>query len=755
MNRWRDELTTYWHDDGPRFLHMAKVALATTLAMALCMRLELRTPATAMVTCVIVMMHQQSGMVIARGFYRGLGMIGGSFVGLALIALFPQQPLLFFVGLAAWLGVCVFTASYFRNFQSYGFLLAGYGTAITAVPVWSNPYGVFDNIVFTVSEVVIGVCCACAVSAVVWPQSVTPTLFAVSRRSFTNLLNAVHATLGRPAPASDTASSAAPFPGLVLFLSLIRERVGVETLRSGAVFEDPSIRLYNSIFLKNDKRFFDTVAWLHALQQLRTPSTQIASQFSAEAHAALEDLIGSVLAVVPETAAPEIISLQGVQTLANRLDDLERTLPVHLSRHLRSLDSVSPEQRQLVATSGAALFFLIADLRMLSRVHIEARTVDPTPWSRSLFQTIRGFGQGGATANRIAAAVTGFRAAFATLLVGAAWIGSGWVGGASAIVAVAIASALFALMPNPAVTTWQIFCGCLAGWLAGFAFTFFLLPHLSGIVLLASSIAIFIMIGSYLNTFAKTAVMGLGFNIYFCFIVAITNPTVYNPGGYLDTGFALLCGIAAAAVAFSIVVPRADGWIAAQYVNQIRTSIARSADDALDGLLDKVESDLRDFILQIAPPAGAGNTARTGLIQWAFAALEIGRAMVEVRLDTEQLGDTLPDGWPAAQRAWLTALADMFAAPSTQHHIHAIDATRHALHVLPVPVLTPVDANNDAGEGTHAAMYPDVRVDASLLTHCRMRALLHFTELILRQEASSLSASVWASTDAQPIGATA
>ncbi|MFP3561692.1 FUSC family protein, partial [Paraburkholderia sp. SIMBA_049] len=83
-------------------------------------------PGTAMVSVVIVMMHQQSGMVIARGFYRGLGMVCGSLAGLVLIAWFAQQPLLFFIALAAWIGACVFGASYYRNFQSYGFVLTGY-----------------------------------------------------------------------------------------------------------------------------------------------------------------------------------------------------------------------------------------------------------------------------------------------------------------------------------------------------------------------------------------------------------------------------------------------------------------------------------------------------------------------------------------------------------------------------------------------------------------------------------------------------
>lgn len=341
--RWRDELKTYWKDDAPRFQHIAKVAIAMTLAMGICMRLELRTPGTAMVSCVIVMMHQQSGMVIARGFYRGLGMVCGSFAGLLLIAFFPQQPLLFLTVLAAWIGVCVFGASYYRNFQSYGFVLTGYGTAITAVPAWSNPYGVFDNVVFTVSEVVIGVACACVISAVVFPRSVVPELYASSRRNFTDLLSAMHTLL-------DRASTAAGFD---TFLALIRERAGVESLRSGAVFEDPSVRLHNHIYLDLDRSFLDTVAWIHALHQLRV---RVAAEADPRALAAVEELIDGVLAIVPNEARLELITLEQVETMLGRLDAFEQALPAHLGRLLQSLADLSPHQRQFVATTGSALF---------------------------------------------------------------------------------------------------------------------------------------------------------------------------------------------------------------------------------------------------------------------------------------------------------------------------------------------------------------------------------------------------------------
>ncbi|PQV44836.1 FUSC family protein [Paraburkholderia sp. BL21I4N1] len=700
--RLRDEWKAYWSDDAPRLLHIVKVAMAATLAMGLCMRLELRTPGTAMVSCVIVMMHQQSGMVIARGFYRGLGMVCGSLAGLVLIALFPQQPLPFFLALAAWIGACVFGASYYRNFQSYGFVLAGYGTAITAMPAWSNPYGVFDNVVFTVSEVVIGVVCASVISAAVFPQRVTPALYASSQRNFTHLLNALHAVLERTAAVA----------GFDLFLDLIRERAGVETLRSGAVFEDPSIRLHNHLFLDLDRSFLDTVAWIHALHQLKA---RVAAEADPRVLAVVDELLGGLLAIVPDRRQTEPVALDQVQTMLARLDAFEQALPAQLQRLLQSLDGQAPQQRQFAATTGAALFFSIADLRLLCRAYVDARVEDRQPWNLSVFQALSRIGRTRATANRTAALVAGARAAIAVLAVGAGWLASGWVNGSSAIVAVAITSALFALVPNPAVVSWQIFGGCLAGWLAGFGFNFFLLPRFDNFPLLAATIAIFVMVGSYVNSFAKTAVLGLGFSIYFCFIVSISNPTVYNPSAYLDTGFALLVGIAAAAVAFSIIVPRAGDWISARYLKQIRALVAESArDDDLDDLLYSFELSLRDFIIQIAAAPVDPRVDRNRLIGWAFAALEIGRAMIQVRLDTERLGGALPSAWAPAQDAWLAALAELFCNAAPQAAQDALAATRRALVVLPI-------AHIDT-------------VDATMLAHCRMRALLHFTELTLQDD---------------------
>jgi uncharacterized membrane protein YgaE (UPF0421/DUF939 family) len=51
------ELLIYRDDEKPRVIHAFKSTLAVIVSMLICMRLELRSPATAMVSAVIVMIH--------------------------------------------------------------------------------------------------------------------------------------------------------------------------------------------------------------------------------------------------------------------------------------------------------------------------------------------------------------------------------------------------------------------------------------------------------------------------------------------------------------------------------------------------------------------------------------------------------------------------------------------------------------------------------------------------------------------------
>lgn len=92
---------------------------------------------------VFIVMQPQTGMVIAKSFYRFIGTIVGAMVTVGLTALFGQFPELFLLSITLWICLCTIGASLNRSFRAYGFVLSGYTTALIGIPALANPDGVF------------------------------------------------------------------------------------------------------------------------------------------------------------------------------------------------------------------------------------------------------------------------------------------------------------------------------------------------------------------------------------------------------------------------------------------------------------------------------------------------------------------------------------------------------------------------------------------------------------------------------------
>lgn len=705
--RFLDDLRRYLETDRGRLIHAGKTAIALILGMGICMRLELTTPRTAMVSIVIIMMHQQSGMVIARGFYRGLGMLAGSIMGLLLMACFAQAPLPFFMALACWLGLCVWGASYYRNYQSYGFVLAGYATAITAVPAWSNPYGIFDGVIYSLSEVAIGITCAGLVSALVLPQHAAPSLFLVGQQHCSSFLFFVRRMLHGALPRAELDA---------MHLKLVSERAQIENLRSAAVFEDPELRLSNPLMAQLNRNFLDAAAGFHSMRQIRERTAHSAD---ARSLGAIDSLFNEMLPVIPEMPEGKTFTLAEIEGIQARLKELMATIPQRIEYHLACLSDASEESRQYYRTAAVAMYFSVIDLDAYLEDFLEVRK---PPQKRRMVNAGRLPSQRFiSTANQMAAGAAGLRAMIAVLVIAALWVSSGWQAGASAVVAVAITSALFAVAPQPSIASRQIFAGCLAGWLVAFAFDFFVLPHLDGFPLLAACVAPIIMLGSYINTFPRTAVLGLGFNIYFCFIGNITNPAVFDPASLMDTGFAMLLGIGAAAAAFAFIVPYGSRWAINAYLRQIRRLVVRDACRGTlreDSLL-RFESGMRDFVLQVAMRPADDVGERRSLLGWAFASLEIGRVVIQLRSDSALVMEALPEDWASLEREWQAAIASLFERVTRDRHDRALAATRAAAKALALP--------------------PRFDPESASKLVFRMRAYLHATELSLLDDTLPLN----------------
>ena len=177
--------------DAPTLIYMAKATIAALLAMFVSMTLTLADPRTAMFTTFIVM-QPQSGLVFSKSYYRVLGTIAGVIMSVLMIGAFAQEPKLFIFFFAIWIGITTAAGVKYRNFQSYGFVLAGYTLCIVALPVIEQPMEIFQIATSRFSEVMVGILCATVVSEVLFPRKLSDSLLSSERERFEN----VFASLG-------------------------------------------------------------------------------------------------------------------------------------------------------------------------------------------------------------------------------------------------------------------------------------------------------------------------------------------------------------------------------------------------------------------------------------------------------------------------------------------------------------------------------------------------------------------------------
>jgi uncharacterized membrane protein YccC len=672
---WSHGLREFWSADRDRLLHAFKTTIALVIGMGICMRLELATPRTAMVSIVIVMMHQHVGMAIARGIYRIIGMLVGGMVGLVLIARFAQAPAPFFVSLACWIGICVWGASFYRNYQSYAFVLAGYATAIVAVSAWSNPYGAFDNLLYTLSEVAAGVITASLVSAIVFPQRVGTALFALGQRHCSHFLGAFRSVFDATVSADDKDRA---------HFQLIGERSQIEALGSAAVFEDPELRQSAPLFSALNSHFLNATASIHAMRQVQA---RIARADDAAVLDLVTELNGFVSTLVPQVGPERIMTLDEIRQVRDQLAVRQTQLPLRINASLDSLSKDNEPSRQRFLTYAMALLTAAQDTGSYLDYFVDLRR--PLNERRLVLPSTPRTPQFISVASRMAAMASGLRAAIAILVVAGFWYASGWEAGSTAVIGVAITAALFAIVPKPANASRQVFLGCVLGCVCAFGFSFFVLPGIEGFPQLAASIAPFILMGSYINSFPGVASVGLGFNIYFCYIGNLTNPSMYQPEALLDTGFALLTGIGVAALSFGVLVPYGSRWATTLYIRELRRMVKT---DACQGRLDdttmlRFENGVQGFILQVSDRPPRLPSELQSMHGWAFAVLDVGRSVLKLRFAEKAMGPALDQGGRQLLTQWLQAVGDLFEQVTSARYLTARDLTRlvqaHLMHASP------------------------------------------------------------------------
>src|SRR6267154_1174366 len=126
------------HQTAVGLTFAVKTFAAPLLALYVAFWTGLDDPRWAFLT-VFVVSQPDSGLVLAKSFYRILGTAAGLLFSITLVFGLAQYGELFVAAIAVWICFCNFAARTVRNFASYGFQLAGYTVVIVGIPAALEP----------------------------------------------------------------------------------------------------------------------------------------------------------------------------------------------------------------------------------------------------------------------------------------------------------------------------------------------------------------------------------------------------------------------------------------------------------------------------------------------------------------------------------------------------------------------------------------------------------------------------------------
>ncbi|WP_226467338.1 FUSC family protein [Luteimonas panaciterrae] len=653
----------FFREEGGTWVFVLRTLLTYCLTGWLAMRLELEQPSTAMMTTVIVM-HRQSGMVLAKSFYRALGTFAGAGAALLIVGLFPQQRELFLPAMALWLGACAGGATLYRNFKSYAFVLAGYTAAIIALPVASHPTAVFDSAMARIAEVLLGLLVSGVMSDVVFPSRMRDTLRATARSQFWGFVGFVRdSTAG--AIARETMEKA--------HLRFVREATTLEDLRSSVIFEDPDTRARSGRLRLFNQHFMATSTSFQSLHHLMNRLIRNGGGDVADALIVLYRPLAEALAVPETSEADSRALLPKLSACVDALPARGEALRAHFDGSARADDF----------DTGAELVRRFAR-ELHAYVEVAATLRNPRPSSDAV-ERVR-FTRGNDLAG---AALAMLRTTLVMGVLSTFWILTAWPSGASALLLASILCALFATTPAPAAVSLKLLWGFALGTVAAYAGTFWLLPHVDGFALLAACIAPLFLIGAYMTTRPQLAVLGLGYLMCLTTTMGLTNLMHYDPAGFVNNAIAQLASVGATVLAFQLL-PSAIGsaWMRRRQLASLRAQVALAAEAPLPGLRHRFESVNRDLLQQVVTGTVPGSEASRTLLAWALAVHETGRALIELRHDAAAI--TLPKALARAVGDALDAVARLYEAPDAARYLTARDrvldaiaATHHALSDAP------------------------------------------------------------------------
>ena len=576
----------------------AKTTASALLALAVAFTFNLDAPKWSLLT-VFIVAQPQSGMVVAKGFYRILGTVAGAAVALVLVSLFAQERVLFLGTLALWIGLCTFVARSARNFASYGFVLSGYTAAIVGITGALAPDNAFFVAQARVTEISLGIIAVATVSQLVVPLPLAATL----RRA----VAAARAAVGECATAALQGQDTTEQRNRV-----VAQAVAIATLRASAVFEDHDVRDRSDEFRRLATAMLGvadiayllsrSMEWLHGDEATRSD-------------------LGPALARSAEALERWHRSELGAPALQRNLTHAAAALPLARTYHAASAPDGDVVHRSAAVGRVREFFVAIADFAGA----YEATLAPASGRRRSapLYFVNDWFGD----------AVAGLRAGLALLAVGTFWILADWPSGPTATILAAVVAARLATMEQPLRSAIGGTAIIALATLPAFVIAEVLLPHAAGFAMFSLIVGPFLFFCAFLMGHKKTAGLGFLTVLYFASTASFQDRMAYDPVGFLNDSIAIALTMAVGALLFATIAPETPAAVQRRFVRVAQRIFRRIGGRARPIGLTEFETGMTEAMHQLRRDLHSDAMTVPASIEAGLALLGVGRELIRIRDD--------------------------------------------------------------------------------------------------------------------------
>jgi len=660
---WKRTALEWLATDAPVLTYMAKATFAGLLALVISMTLNLPDPRTAIFTTFLVM-QPQSGLVFSKSYYRVLGTIAGVGVSLLMMGLFAQEPVWFIAFFALWIGLCTGAGLKFRNFQSYGFVLAGYTLCIVALPVIETPLEIFHIAVSRFSEVIIGIMSATLVSDIVFPRKLFDSLLASERERFANLLSTLADDAALFAAGAETDPGTAGFSGVV----------GLHAVRINSSFESGTDRKARQLSGQLNQEYMHLSTTFHSLKNILTAS---GARMPAEVRASLAGLytpVASVAGASPRTP----VSVDDLDVIIADVLEAKTELNALLeSEACRLAPRLEPDAYDAF-TSAAGLI-----VRLLGELHIHCVTYRAFlrhrlsgKASRELSRVVR-FSTHTDGVLVALAALRGSGVLLATMLF---WIVTGWPYATLTVTLAVVLGLLIGTLPSPLVAVKNFFKGGAVAVAAAALYDFYIIPEFtSDMLTLGLVLAPMLATVAWWTTQPKWSGFALGFIFLFMYQCSLDPYYRVDPTVFLESTLAYLIGIGFAGLAYLLV----NFWSCSLTQRRVAKILRRQIVTLCGGTIavqrSALESTGRDMVQQFSTQGRLNMRSSRLVYEWLLSTLEIGRAVIAVR--RQRRGFSLSEASDGVDSA-VYAISNYFSNPSGEMHRMLLAVLKEAVGVL-------------------------------------------------------------------------